>query len=513
MKGEAIVTYNKTVLDYFEKQSALTPLAPAVLIGDRIITYAELNSKSNQLARTLRSRGVKPNTVVGIMAVRSLEMIIGIIGIMKAGGAYLPLLPKGPAERTRYLLKESEAVLLLTQSQWMEDYGVPALDLQDSDLYQGSLENLEPVNHPEDLAYVIYTSGSTGKPKGVMIEHHSLLNRLVWMQMRYPIDSNDVILQKTPFIFDVSVWELLWWCMTGARLALLEPGYEKFPQAIIECIAKNHVTVMHFVPSMLSVFLNYVSEHDVTAKLASLRQVFASGETLTPLHVKRFNTILYAANATRLTNLYGPTEATVDVTYFDCPTEGEIERVPLGKPIDNIEIVIIDEQKTPVPVMETGELCIAGVGVARGYINNPTLTAEKFVAHPLRPQARMYRTGDLARWLPDGNIEFLGRADQQVKVRGIRIELEEIESVIAQFKEVDQCVVVTRQESETITLLTAYIVPKTSFSLSALKEYLRSKLPEYMIPDVFMTIHDIPLTPNGKVDRKLLTNLKKEKTR
>jgi len=504
-----VVKSNKTIMQYFEEQASATPSVPALLIGDTTVTYSELNSKANQLARVLRERGVGPDTVVAIMTLRSVEMMIGIFGILKAGGAYMPLLPKSPPERVRYLLKESEAPLLLTQTPWMDDYDVPMLDLQKSDIYRGPAENLDQINHPEDLAYVIYTSGSTGKPKGVMIEHHSLVNRLTWMQRRYPLTSNDVILQKTPFIFDVSVWELFWWSMVGAKLSLLEPGYEKFPQAIIECVARNSVTMMHFVPSMLGVFLNYVSEHHEMARLGSLRHIFASGESLTPLHLRKFNQTLYNTNCTQLINLYGPTEATVDVTYFDCPTQGEIERVPIGKPIDNIEIVILNQQNEPALVMETGELCIAGVGVARGYINNPALTAEKFVPHPLCPQSRMYRTGDLARWLPDGNIEFLGRADQQVKIRGIRIELEEIEAAISQLDDIDQCVVVTKHESETVTLLIAYLVVKTNISLPELKQYLRRILPDYMIPDVFITLPDIPLTPNGKVDRKSLVNLRK----
>ena len=499
---------NKTIINYFDENAHNMPLAPAVVLGEEELTYAELQRKANLLAHTLRKRGVRPNTVVGIISHRSLEMIIGIFGILKAGGAYLPLQHKGPPERLRYLLKESEALLLLTQSDETEDYGVPVLNLRNEELYRGLPEPLEQISHPEDLAYVIYTSGSTGKPKGVMIEHRSLVNRLVWMQKCYPLDPQDVILQKTPGVFDVSVWELFWWCMTGAKLALLEPGHEKFPLAIIECIAKNQVTAMHFVPSMLSVFLNYVSEHQEAAKLASLRRVFASGETLTPVLVKKFNSVLYDTNATRLTNLYGPTEATVDVTYFDCPVQGEIARIPIGKPIDNIEIVILNEQDKPVPVLEIGELCIAGVGVARGYINNPILTSEKFVTHPFQPGQKMYRTGDLARWLPDENIEFLGRADQQTKIRGIRIELEEIEAVISQDKYVDQCVVTTRQESENVILLIAYIVQKDGFSISNLKKYLNNVLPDYMIPNIFIPLAKIPLNPSGKVDRKLLQNLK-----
>jgi D-alanine--poly(phosphoribitol) ligase subunit 1 len=506
-----MMKHTKMIMQYFEEQVRATPAAPAVLTEEASISYTELNSRANQLARTLRDRGVGPDTIVGIMAERSIEMIIGLFGILKAGGAYLPLLPRSPAERTHFLIKESRMALLLTQTPFLKDYDIPALDLCDEVLYRGSTENLEPINRPEDLIYVIYTSGSTGKPKGVMIEHHSVVNRLLWMQAHYPLAQRDVILQKTPFIFDVSVWELFWWCMTGARLCLLKPGYEKFPQAIIECTVQKQVTVMHFVPSMLSAFLNYVDEHQDAPRLASLQQVFASGEVLTPGHLKKFNRILYDTNATRLANLYGPTEATIDVTYFDCPTQGEIERVPIGKPIDNTEILILNEDNTRAPILETGELCIAGAGVARGYLHNPALTAEKFVAHPLRAQERIYRTGDLARWLPDGNIEFLGRADQQVKVRGIRIEPGEIECAIAEFAAIRQCVVVAEQESENITLLTAYIVATDNFSVGALKEHLKRILPDYMMPNLFIAVDAIPLTPTGKADRTMLTNWRRKK--
>lgn len=500
--------YNTSIMQYFEEQAALTPSACALVVGDSALSYAELNTRANQLARTLRQQGVGPNRVVGIMAERSLEMMIGIFGILKAGGAYLPFLPGSPLERTNYLLSESQAVALLIRTPTTERYSVPVLVLQDEQLYQEPQGNLTPVNRPDDLVYVIYTSGSTGRPKGVMIEHHSLVNRLTWMQKEYPLNQRDVLLQKTPIIFDVSVWELFWWGMAGATLCLLEPGYEKFPLALIERIAQHQVTVVHFVPTMLNAFLHHVQEHEESAKLASLRQVFTSGETLTPAHLKTFNAVLRDTNSTRLTNLYGPTEATIDVTYFDCPAEGEVQRVPIGKPIDNIELVIINQQNEQAAVMETGELCIAGVGVARGYINNPHLTAEKFVSHPWRPETKMYKTGDLARWLPDGNIEFLGRADQQVKIRGIRIEPGEIEAVIIEHGSVQQCVVVLEQERENIARLVAYIVPKADFSLPNLKKYISQILPDYMIPDLFILLPDVPLTPSGKVNRQALTKQK-----
>lgn len=496
--------YTKTVMQHFEAQAAVTPSALAVTIAETSITYAELNGKANQLARTLRMLGVGPDNIVGIMVERSIEMIVGLFGILKAGGAYLPLLPEGPSERLQHLLRESRMTLLLTQTRFLRDYCVPTLDLHDEALYMGSTENLDALNRPEDLMYVIYTSGSTGKPKGVMIEHRSVINRLAWMQTCYPINQQDTLLQKTPFIFDVSVWELFWWCMVGSKLCLLKPGYEKFPLAIVECVAQQQVTIMHFVPSMLGAFLSYVHVHDNAAQLTSLRHIFASGEALTSTHLKRFKQILYDTNSTRLTNLYGPTEATVDVTYFDCPLENEIEHVPIGKPITNIEILILNEDNTSTVPLETGELCIGGIGVARGYLYDPVLTAEKFISHPFRIGERIYRTGDLARWLPDGNIAFLGRADQQVKVRGIRIELGEIEAAISAFATVRQCVVITEQESETTALIIAFLVTEDGFSLSGLKECIRNVLPDYMVPNIFISCPDIPLTSTGKADRKRL---------
>jgi D-alanine--poly(phosphoribitol) ligase subunit 1 len=389
------------------------------------------------------------------------------------------------------------------------------------------------INKPTDLAYVIYTSGSTGKPKGVGIEHHSLVNRLNWMQRKYPLTPADTILQKTPFFFDVSVWEMFWWSMIGAKVCFLMPGMEKFPQAIVETTEKNAVTVMHFVPSMMSVFLEYLrnSENDIK-RLTSLTQVFASGEKLTSAHVQAFNDILYKTNGTRLTNLYGPTEATVDVTYFDCLPPSDIddnfEKIPIGKPIDNTQLYIFDENSNMLGIDETGELCIGGVGVARGYLNNPELTAEKFVsfAHELHelheleknnsklktqnPKLdslyRLYRTGDLAKWLPDGNVEFLGRSDFQVKIHGLRIELGEIEAVLTRHPSILDNVVIVKQYAKNITMIAAYIVFKSGMTATVkeLKDYLKELLPEYMVPALFVILDEFPLTPTGKVDRKSL---------
>jgi amino acid adenylation domain-containing protein len=338
-----------------------------------------------------------------------------------------------------------------------------------------------------------------------MIEHRSVVNRLHWMQSAYPIAAGDVILQKTPYYFDVSVWELFWWAMTGSTLVFLRPGGEKIPMLLVDAIRRHRVTTMHFVPSMLNAFLEYLDGRDAAtfAGLDSLRRVFASGEALMPAHVRKFNQLLGANTPARLINLYGPTEATVDVTYYDCPTDNEFERIPIGRPVHNTRLHVIKDGAAAA-IGETGELCIAGVQVARGYLNNPALTAEKFTDNPVNPGERIYRTGDIARWLPDGNVEYLGREDHQVKIRGLRIELGEIENTIREFPGISDCVVVVKRYSESVILIVAYLVEKAAIDRGGLKEYLKGRLPEYMVPSHFETISEVPLTPTGKADRKAL---------
>src|SRR5215813_8612479 len=413
------------------------------LLGVSSITYAQLNDKVNRLAHLLRAEGVRPGQIVALMVERSFAMIIGIMGIVKAGAAYLPVSPDNPPNRVDFMLKDGGVRILLVQGKTVERFVFQGLtiNLDDPDVYRGSTANPVILNNPQDLAYVIYTSGSTGKPKGVMIEHRSLINRLHWMQHAYPIDESDVILQKTPYYFDVSVWELFWWAMQGAKLCFLMPGGERNPLAIIETIKKHHVSIMHFVPSMLNVFLEYLDEKDASflRRLASVRQVFASGEALAPSHVRKFNDIWGSKTGARLTNLYGPTEATVDVSYFDCPTHNSFENIPIGRPLHNIRLYVIRDGQQ-VAIGETGELCIAGIGLARGYLNNAALTDEKFIDNPARPGERIYRTGDIARWLPDENLEYLGREDHQVKIRGLRIELGEIENTIGEYPGITDCV-------------------------------------------------------------------------
>ena len=477
------------------------------VLGVPSLTYAQLNGKVNQLAHVLRAAGVGPGHIVALLVERSFAMIVGIMGILKAGGAYLPISPDNPPDRIAYLLKDGGVTVLLVQNKTADRIAFRRriINLDHPDVYRASTANPAIVNTPRDLAYVIYTSGSTGKPKGVMIEHRSLVNRLHWMQHAYPIDHRDVILQKTPYYFDVSVWELFWWALQGATLCFLVPGGERNPLAIVETIDTHHVSVMHFVPSMLNVFLEYLDGKPagVVNRLASVRRVFASGEALTPSHVRKFNDIWGSKTGTRLTNLYGPTEATVDVSYFDCPPHNDFDIIPIGRPIHNITLSIIRDGRS-MAIGEPGELCIAGIGLARGYLNNAALTDEKFTDNPANPGERVYRTGDIARWLPDGNIEYLGREDHQVKIRGLRIELGEIENTIREYPGISDCVAVVKQYSDTIILIVAYVVCKSDLEMEGLKHFLKQHLPDYMIPNRFERIDAIPVTPSGKADRKAL---------
>ena len=475
--------------------------------GTAALTYAQLNAKANQVAHLLRASGVGPGSIIGLLVERSFSMMIGLLGILKAGGAYLPIATDNPPDRIRYLLQDAGVRILLTQQKTSDfvSFDGKIINLENPGTYEGPAANPSALAQSDDLAYVIYTSGSTGRPKGVMIEHRCVVNRLHWMQSAYPITSDDIILQKTPYYFDVSVWELLWWAMTGAKLCLLRPGGEKIPMVLLDTIRRQHVTVLHLVPSMLNVFLEYLDGRDAAtfAGLASLRRVFASGEALMPAHVRKFNDLLGSKSGAKLTNLYGPTEATVDVTWFDCPAGNDFDRIPIGRPIYNTQLHIIKDGRA-APIGEPGELCIAGIGLARGYLNNPALTAEKFTDNPLNPGERIYRTGDIARWLPDGNVEYLGREDHQVKIRGLRIELGEIENTIREFSGVADCVVTVKRYSENVILIVAYLVERTPLDLSLLKNHLKERLPEYMVPSHFELIPEIPLTATGKANRNAL---------
>ncbi|WP_054740681.1 non-ribosomal peptide synthetase [Cellulosilyticum ruminicola] len=496
----------KTIHQLFEEQVARTPQYPAVRVGEDYLTYEQLNNRVNRIAYLLREKGIKPNDVVGIMLERSFEMIVGVMGILKAGAAYLPIAPHFPEERIKYMFENSKAKLVLVQERFSKtkDYDLEEIILDDETLYEGTWDNPEYVNTSRDMAYIIYTSGSTGRPKGVMIEHYSVINRINWMNKMYPIDEKDVILQKTPYTFDVSVWELFWWSFTGASVYMLQPEGEKDPEIIAEAIVKHNITTMHFVPSMLNIFLDYIADKYDTIDFSRLKQVFASGEALSPLHTQKFREYLYANYGTKLHNLYGPTEATVDVSYFDCMASAQNKVVPIGKPIDNINLLVVDKLNHLQPIGIAGELCIAGDGLARGYINNEDLTNEKFIENPYKPGTKMYRTGDLVRWMNDGNIEYLGRIDFQVKIRGFRIELGEIENELLAVESIKEAVVIAIEEAQNEKVLCAYFVGDETLTVSQLRSALSKNLPEYMLPAYFIRIDKMPLSANGKLDRKAL---------
>ena len=511
---ELLQSFNRTRRDYpqskcvhelFEAQVEKAPDAIAVVFEDKQLTYRELNQRANQLAHDLRQQGVQPDTIVALCMERSIEMVVGILGVLKAGGAYLPIDPDSPAERRHFLLNDAQPDLVLTQDKLRLSFAgltdeIVCLDSEWYKLLDQSHENLQHQVRGHHAAYVIYTSGSTGTPKGVVNVHSGLLNRLQWMQDAYRLTDVDRVLQKTPFTFDVSVWELLWPLISGACLVVARPGGHRDGAYLVQLIKSQQITTLHFVPSMLEVFLRE-SEVD---RCAALRQVICSGEALSYELQQRF----FDRSSAALHNLYGPTEASIDVTAWECRRDSDRSVVPIGRPIANTQIYILDPHLNPVPISVVGELHIGGIGLARGYLNRRELTAKKFVANPFsdQPGARLYKTGDLARYLPDGNIEFLGRIDNQVKIRGFRIELGEIEFVLAQHPAIQQAMLIAREDAPDDTRLVAYMVATAGSNPSAndLRSFLQHKLPDYMVPSAFVFLDSLPLTPNGKLDRQAL---------
>ncbi|MBE1577330.1 non-ribosomal peptide synthase/polyketide synthase [Amycolatopsis roodepoortensis] len=452
-----------TLPELFEAQVARTPDAPAVVFEDSELSYAEFDARANRLARWLVEQGVGAESVVAVSLPRSIDLVVALYAVHKAGGAYLPVDRDYPADRIAFMLEDAAPAVVLDE--------LPVLDG-----YSG--EALGRVVDPSSPAYVIYTSGSTGRPKGVVVPHSGIVNRLLWMQDEYGLTADDRVLQKTPSSFDVSVWEFFWPLITGATLVVAKPEGHKDPAYLAELIRTAGITTVHFVPSMLALFLE-------TAECTGLRRVICSGEALPSELAARVDVPLY--------NLYGPTEASVDVTAWRAGAE-TTPSVPIGRPVWNTRTYVLDPRLNPVPPGVPGELYLAGVQLARGYLARPGLTAERFVADPFGgPGERMYRTGDLARWSDDGVLEFLGRVDDQVKIRGFRVELGEVEAALAAF--VTRAVVVAREDR-----LVAYVVG----SADGLREAVAAKLPEHMVPSAFVVLDEIPLTPNGKLDRKAL---------
>ncbi len=521
-----VETFNDTMAPYpnsltlqeiFSRQTAKTPDRTAAAFEDERLTYRELDARANRIAQRLLAAGLSPEEPVGLMAVRSAAMMAGMLGILKAGGAYVPLPPDFPIDRLRYMADDCGLRVVLSQRSWLEVAGRAApdafaIDLDDpqwKEPDQPSIEPSLPVCSAEGLAYILYTSGSTGRPKGVMIRHRSIINRLNWMQKAYPLQLDDVILQKTSYSFDVSVWELFWWAMAGASVAFLAPGAEKDPGLLIEAIGRRRVTTMHFVPSMLAAFLEAAQAEPrerLREQLGSLRRVFASGEALHRAHVDRFYELMreLGLEHVKLVNLYGPTEATVDVSVYECESDSSLDIVPIGRPIDNTSLYVVSPEGLPQPVGVPGELCIGGVQLAKGYVNRPDLTAEKFVPNPFMPGEVMYRTGDLARWMEDGQIQYLGRIDDQVKIRGYRIELGEIERTLLLHEAVSEAAAAVRDDGTGGKRICAYVVADRGLTSGELRRHCAERLPDYMIPAAFMQLEAMPLTASGKTDRKAL---------
>lgn len=445
---------NQCLHQLVEAQVEKTPNAVALVFNEQTLTYAQLNAKANQLAHYLQSQNVKAESLVGICVERSLEMVIGLLGILKAGGAYVPIDPTYPQERLAFMLEDAQVDVLLTQQHLLAHLPTSNAKTVCLDSDWGTIAQLSDFNpnvavSENNLAYMIYTSGSTGKPKGALNEHVGICNRLFWMQEMYQLDSSDRVLQKTPFSFDVSVWEFFWTLITGATLVIAKPEGHKNPQYLIQLIQEKKVTTLHFVPSMLHILLD-------TGELSncpSVRQVFCSGEALPYPLLQRF----FEQNRAKLHNLYGPTEAAIDVSYWECDANDALSIVPIGRPVANTQLYILDEQGQPTPIGVSGELHIGGIQVGRGYHNRADLTTEKFIPNPFA-EGRLYRTGDLARFLPDGAIEYLGRIDHQVKLRGFRIELGEIEATLMQQSPVSQAVVLVHEDKYGDKQLVSYLV-------------------------------------------------------
>ncbi|QQD80611.1 amino acid adenylation domain-containing protein [Bacillus siamensis] len=487
---------DKTIRELFEEQAERMPDQLAVVCEGQQLTYGELNKRANQLARTLQTEGVEPDQLVGIMVERSLEMIVGILGTLKAGGAYVPIDPNYPEERIRYMLDDSGAKLLLSQSYLQEcvSDGIKVLHLDEQRSYHKDGSNLGNTVEPIHLAYVIYTSGTTGKPKGVMIEHRNVV-RLVKQTDYVELNGATRILQTGNIVFDASTFEIWGSLLNGGQL-YLAPNERILNVNILKQLIEQYSINTMWLTSPL---FNQLSQQD-SHLFEHLTTLIIGGDVMSVSHV---NEVKRNYPMLKVVNGYGPTENTTFSTTFTICDE-QINSVPIGRPISNSKVYIINHSMQLQPVGVWGELVVAGDGVARGYLNRPDLTAEKFVDNPFVPGERMYRTGDLARWLPDGNIEYLGRIDHQVKIRGYRIEIGEVETSLSNIGEVQEAIVIAREDENGDKELYAYFVASRPYHVSEMKEKLSDQLPNYMIPSYFKQLEKMPLTPNGKIDRKAL---------
>ncbi len=475
------------MLDLFLEQVGLSPDHPAIVDGDRSISYRELNTRADRLARLLAAKGVKDGDLVAILIERSVEMVVAVLAIWKAGGAYVPINPHYPPERQLYILDDTKCALLLTSKTYAARGGLPAgaVCLDDPATWSGPAGDSRRKPARDDLAYVIYTSGSTGNPKGVMIEHQSLLNMCCWYKASHGLQPDDHKAQCVSFTFDASVLEIFPCLIAGATLYIVPDKLLQWLSGLNKFFERNQITIASLTTPLGEMFMRLFDNR-------SLRLLDISGDTL-----KRFTPRNY-----QVLNSYGPTEYTVCTSDF--PVDRQYDNFPIGKPIWNTAVYVMDNNGRRQPVGEPGELCIAGAGNARSYLNRPELTAEKFVDDPFRPGQKMYRTGDLGRQLADGNLEFLGRIDYQVKIRGFRVELGEIEQAIIRQDGVHEAVVVDRLDPAGSKFLCTYIVADPGVAAESLLKSLAQHLPDYMLPSYIIKLDRMPLNFSGKIDIKTL---------
>ena len=510
-------TFNDTHFDYavdnastlyslFEKTAKANPEKVCLTTAEGEMTFGELLAIAQSLDVEIQKITNGEKCVIPVIAQRSPEMYAAIYGIIRGGNAYLPIADDYPQDRIDYILENSKAPLSVTQGKYTNLVkNIPCIDMTQfiSD-YEKTDSAVPSAAKEDDTAYVIYTSGSTGNPKGAKVSHKSAVNRILWMHEMYPLRENDVILQKTPYTFDVSVWELFWWGMVGGSLAASKPQEHFLPAKILDEVYKSKVTHLHFVPSVFELFLNYLEANkEEVQKFSSVRYVFLSGEALSAELIARFYA-LFDYNRVGLHNLYGPTECAVDVTYYPCkPTD--TNPVPIGKPIYNTQIHIVDKYMNLLPVGVRGELCIGGVNVGQGYLNNEELTAEKFVDNPFG-EGKLYKTGDLAYFREDGEVIFCGRIDSQIKLNGQRIEITEIEAVINSISQVESSAVVVNKLRSPEMLVAFYCSAEDI--TEEIRDLCLRKLPGYMVPAAFERLDKMPLNQSGKLDRKLLSQRK-----
>lgn len=493
-----------TLLTAYEDQVKKTPANIALNFGNKSMTYQAFDQQVNQLANHLLEKGIIKQGVVAVSVERSFEMMVSIYAIVKLGAIYLPLDTHLPEARRKYILEDANAKLLLTDSKTLDKVVyIDALDVFEviPGLKNESTDRPDVLINEEDIAYIIYTSGSTGQPKGVRCHHKGICNRLQWMQQDYPLSEHDVLIQKTPITFDVSIWELFWPLRIGASLVLAQPEEHKDSQLLIKTISNYGVTIIHFVPSMFNAFLNDMRAADCM----SLKKVFCSGEALSASAVDKFHTIY---EHTKLINLYGPTEASVDVSAWHCSRGEPSAIIPIGRPVANTKLYVLDEHMNRVPIGVIGELYIAGAQVAKGYLNRDKLTEERFVTDIFchHSQQKMYKTGDLVRFRSDGVLEYHGRTDDQIKLRGFRIELDEIALTMERHPDIDQSVVVLQRHENGLDFLVAYYTGK-ELEHSDIRNFLLHALPEYMVPSFSWAVPSFELTSSGKVDKKSLPSL------